>query len=114
MAPAYTMLFGGSAGEQGELGKPIMRVPAKRVIDTIREIIKMYKQETHDSETLSQWINKIVKGEGTGSIRNIEDIKELLLPVTQLPPIEKQPELYNDYGNDRKFSAKTARGECAA
>ena len=32
MAPTYTMLFGGSAGEQGELGKAIMRVPAKRVI----------------------------------------------------------------------------------
>jgi sulfite reductase (ferredoxin) len=114
MAPTYTMLFGGSAGEQGELGKAIMRVPAKRVIDTIQEIIKTYKQERHDSETLSQWINKIVKGEGTGSIRDIEDIKELLLPVTQLPSIEKQPESYKDYGNDGKFSAKTARGECAA
>ncbi|HEY9386351.1 MAG TPA: nitrite/sulfite reductase [Nitrososphaeraceae archaeon] len=114
MAPTYTMLFGGSAGEQGELGKAIMRVPAKRVIDTIQEIIKTYKQERYDSETLSQWINKIVKGEGTGSIRDIEDIKELLLPVTQLPSIEKQPESYKDYGNDGKFSAKTARGECAA
>ena len=46
MAPTYTMLFGGSAGEQGELGKAIMRVPAKRVIDTILQIIEIYKQET--------------------------------------------------------------------
>lgn len=114
MAPTYTMLFGGSAGEQGELGKAIMRVPAKRVIDTIQEIIKTYKQERHSNETLCQWINKIVKGEGTGNIRNIEDIKEILLPVTQLPPVEKEPASYKDYGNDVKFSAKTARGECAA
>jgi sulfite reductase (ferredoxin) len=114
MAPTYTMLFGGSAGEQGELGKAIMRVPARKVIDTIREIIKTYKNEKHGGEPLSQWINRIVKGEGIGQIRNIEDLKRLLLGVVQLAPIEKDPESYKDYGNDVKFTAKTARGECAA
>src|ERR671914_1455651 len=114
MAPTYTMLFGGSAGEQGELGKPIMRVPAKRVIDTIQEIIKTYKQERNNNETLNQWINKIVLGEGKGRIKDIENIKAILLPVTQLAPLEQDPESYRDYGNDVKFSAKTARGECAA
>jgi sulfite reductase (ferredoxin) len=114
MAPTYTMLFGGSAAEQSELGKAIMRVPAKRVIDTIRKIIEIYKQERSDSETLSQWINKIVKGDGTGKIRNIENMKAMLTPFVQLLPEEQDPELYRDYGNGAKFSAKTAKGECAA
>jgi len=114
MAPTYTMLFGGSAGEQSELGKAIMRVPAKRVIDTIRKIIEIYKQERSDSETLNQWINKIVRGDGTGKIRNIENMKAMLTPVIQLLPEEQDPELYRDYGNGVKFSAKTAKGECAA
>jgi sulfite reductase (ferredoxin) len=114
MAPTYTMLFGGSTGEQGELGKAIMRVPAKRVIDTIRRIIEIYNQERSSSETLNQWINKIVRGEGIGSIKNIENMKAILGPVTQLPPVEQDQESYRDYGNDTKFSAKTARGECAA
>ena len=114
MAPTYTMLFGGSTGEQGELGKAIMRVPAKRVIDTIRRIIEIYNQERSSSETLNQWINKIVRGEGIGSIKNIENMKAILSPVTQLPPVEQDQESYRDYGNDTKFSAKTARGECAA
>jgi len=114
MAPTYTMLFGGSAGEQSELGKAIMRVPAKRVIDTIRKIIEIYKQERSDSETLSQWINKIVRGDGTGKIKNIENMKVMLTPVVQLPPEEQDPDLYRDYGNGTKFSAKTAKGECAA
>jgi sulfite reductase (ferredoxin) len=114
MAPTYTMLFGGSAGEQGTLGKAIMRVPARRVINTIKEIIKIYKNEKNDGQTLNQWINTIVNGEGTGDIRNIEDMKRLLLEITQLPSVEKEPELYRDYGNDIKFTAKTARGECAA
>lgn len=51
MAPTYTMLFGGSAEEQGELGKAIMRVPAKHVIDTICKIIEIYKQERSGTET---------------------------------------------------------------
>jgi sulfite reductase (ferredoxin) len=114
MAPTYTMLFGGSAGEQGDLGRAIMRVPARKVIDTIQEIIKTYKVEKQDGQTLSQWIDKIVKGEGTNRVRNIEDMKRLLVQVTKLAPIEKEPESYKDYGNDVKFTAKTARGECAA
>ena len=114
MAPTYTMLFGGSAGEHGELGKAIMRVPAKRVIDTIREIIKIYKNEKYDGQTLSKWVSRIVNGEGTGQVRNIDDMKRILSEVTQLLPIEKEPESYKDYGNDVKFTAKTARGECAA
>jgi sulfite reductase beta subunit-like hemoprotein len=114
MAPTYTMLFGGSGGEQSELGKAIMRVPAKRVIDTIRKIIEIYKQERSDSETLSQWINRIARGDGTGSIRNIENMKAMLTPVVQLPPEEQDPESYRDYGSGTRFSAKTAKGECAA
>jgi sulfite reductase (ferredoxin) len=114
MAPTYTMLFGGSDGEYGELGKAVMRVPAKRVIDIIRKIIDVYKQERNNNETLNQWIKKIVIGEGKGSIKNIENIKAILLPVSQLAPLEQDPESYRDYGNDVKFAAKTARGECAA
>jgi sulfite reductase (ferredoxin) len=114
MAPTYTMLFGGSAGEQGELGRAIMRVPAKRVIETVQEIIKIYKTEKQDGQTLSQWINKILKGEGINRVSNVEDMKRLLVQVTQLAPVEKEPESYKDYGNDVKFTAKTARGECAA
>src|ERR687887_642670 len=114
MAPTYTMLFAGSAGEHGELGRAIMRVPAKRVIDIIHKIIEIYKQEKCSAETLNQWINRILKGEGTRSIKNVENIKAILTPVAQLPSIDQDPELYTDYGTDMKFSAKTARGECAA
>jgi len=114
MTPTYTMLFGGSAGEQGGLGKAIMRIPAKRVIDIILTIIQLYKQERSGAEKLHQWIDKIVRGDGTGSVKNIENMKAKLIPFTQLPSVEEDPELYRDYGNDMKFSAKTARGECAA
>jgi sulfite reductase (ferredoxin) len=114
MAPTYTMLFGGDSGEFSVLAKPIMRVPAKRVIDTLRKIIEIYKEESSAGWSLKEWIDKIVKGEGTGNVKDIEGMKKLLSPMTQLPAADKEPEMYRDYGNDVKFSAKTARGECAA
>jgi sulfite reductase (ferredoxin) len=129
MTPTYTMLFGGSAGEAGELGRAVMRVPAKRVIDTTLKIIELYKNEraaaaTADGgvggeddhhETLHQWIIRLIKGQGSGSIKNLEDMKAALAQVIQLPSSPQQdPDAYRDYGSDSHFTAKTARGECAA
>ena len=114
MSPTYTMLFGGSAGEQGELGRAVMRVPAKRVVDAILKIIESYRAERAVDETLHQWVVKVSKGQGTGGIKTLEDVKALLAPVVQLPPAEEDPDAYRDFGSDSKFTAKTARGECAA
>jgi sulfite reductase (ferredoxin) len=115
MTPTYTMLFGGSAGEAGELGRPVMRVPAKRVIDTVLKIIELYKKErAADDETLHQWIIRLIKGQGSGSIKNLDDIKSALGQVIQLPSPQQNPDAYRDYGSDLHFTAKTARGECAA
>ncbi len=114
MAPTYTMLFGGDSGEFSVLAKPIMRVPAKRVIDTILKIIEIYREETYFGGSLKEWVTKVVRGEGTGKVKNIESMKLLLSSLVQLPTVEEGPEMYRDYGNDIKFSAKTARGECAA
>jgi sulfite reductase (ferredoxin) len=130
MTPTYTMLFGGSAGEAGELGKAVMRVPAKRVIDTTLKIIELYKEQraaagsgsgegndnnNNNYETLHQWIMRLIKGQGSGSIKNLEDMKAALAQVIQLPSSPLQnPDAYRDYGSESQFTAKTARGECAA
>ncbi|HEX7031835.1 MAG TPA: nitrite/sulfite reductase [Nitrososphaera sp.] len=114
MVPTYTILFGGSAGEQGELGKAAMRVPAKRVIDVLLKVIELYRQQKSGNETLHQWIVSITKGQGTGAIKNLEDMKTAIAQVVQLPLPDEDPDVYMDYGSDARFSAKTARGECAA
>jgi len=111
MVPTYTMLFGGSSGE---LGKAMMRVPAKRVIDTILKIIEIYRQQKSTNETLHQWVSSVTKGRGAGSLKNLEDMKAALAQVIQLPAPDSDADAYMDYGSDSQFSAKTARGECAA
>ena len=116
MTPTYTMIFGGMDGENGKLGKSVMRVPAKRVIVTLLKIIEIYKKERNESESLSKWISKLVNGVGNNKerIKNLSDIKTVLMSSVSLPNAKDDPEAYMDYGNDIKFSAKTARGECAA
>jgi sulfite reductase (ferredoxin) len=108
------MLFAGSAGEQGQLGKVVMRVPAKRVVDTLLKIIEIYRQQKSGNESMHQWITALTKEKGTGSIKSLEDMKQALAQVVQLPLPDQDPDAYMDYGSDSRFSAKTARGECAA
>jgi sulfite reductase (ferredoxin) len=111
MTPTYTMLLAGNASE---LGKAVMRVPAKRVVATILKIIELYKNERSSDETMSQWIDNVVKGQGKGTIKDAEGMKSALEQVIQLPTPEVDPDAYRDYGSDSRFNAKTARGECAA
>jgi dTDP-4-amino-4,6-dideoxygalactose transaminase len=106
----------------------VMLVPAKRVIDTTLKIIELYKNERatattaggdgdddhHHQESLHQWIIRLIKGQGSGSIKNLEDIKAALAQVIQLPSPQHDSDAYRDYGSDSNFTAKTARGECAA
>jgi len=116
MTPTYSMMFGGRDGEDGMLGKSVMRVPAKRVIATLIKIIEIYKQERSTNESFAMWIEKIINGvgNGNGEIKNLDDIKTVLIQTVSLPSPKDDPESYMDYGNDVQFSAKTARGECAA
>ena len=116
MTPTYTMMFGGRDGEDGLLGRTVMRVPAKRVIPTLTKIIEIYRKERSENESLSVWIGKLINGAVNvkSQIKNLDDIKTVLMSIISLPSAEEDPDAYMDYGNDIKFSAKTAKGECAA
>ena len=116
MTPTYTMMFGGRDGEDGLLGRTVMRVPAKRVIPALTKIIEIYRKERSENESLSVWIGKLINGAVNvkGQIKNFDDIKTVLMSTISLPSAEEDPKAYMDYGNDIKFSAKTAKGECAA
>lgn len=114
LAPTYNMLLGGSTGENASLGKVFTRVPAKKIIDVVLKVIELYRQEKSEGESLDEWISKVLKGEGTATVKNSQNLKTVVDNVAQLPSPEESPESYMDYGNDGKFTARTARGECAA
>ncbi len=114
LAPTYNMLLGGSITENASLGKIFTRVPAKKIIDVVLKIIEIYKQERNEGESLNAWVSRILRGEGSGTVKKPENLKSVIDNISKLPSPEESPESYMDYGNDDMFKAKTARGECAA
>ncbi len=115
LAPTYNMLIGGRVDEDdAALGKVFTRVPAKKVIDVVLKMIELYKQEKNEGENMNDWLLRVMNGRGTGVAKNLDSLKIIVDTAAQLPTPEQSPESYMDYGNDGKFVARTARGECAA
>jgi sulfite reductase (ferredoxin) len=84
------------------------------VIDVVLKIIELCRQERNEGESLQQWTSRVLRGEGSTNVKNAEALKAIVDAASKLPSPEESPESYKDYGNEGKFSAKTARGECAA
>ncbi|MGH9877285.1 MAG: nitrite/sulfite reductase [Nitrososphaerales archaeon] len=115
LAPTYNMLIGGRVDEDdAALGKVFTRVPAKKVIDVVLKMIELYKQEKNEGENMNDWLLRVMNGKGAGVANNLDSLKIIIDKAAQLPTPEQSPDSYMDYGNDGKFVAKTARGECAA
>jgi len=115
LAPTYNMLIGGRVGEDdAALGKVFTRVPAKKVIDVVLKMIELYKQEKNEGENMDDWLSRVMNGKGTGVAKNLDSLKIIIDKAAQLPTPEQSPDSYMDYGNEGKFVARTARGECAA
>jgi sulfite reductase (ferredoxin) len=114
LTPAYNMLLGGKVGKDNALGTVVARVPAKRIIDVILRLIDVYKQECKDGESFASWIDRVLKGEGNGNVKDINALKAIIDEAARLPEPDKEPEAYMDYGSDNRFIVRTAKGECAA
>jgi sulfite reductase (ferredoxin) len=110
----YQMSIGGRSDGDAMLGQTLLRVPAKRVIPVILKIIEVFKQNKKPDDTLKSWINRIVNGNEDSQIKSINDIKNILEPLTTPPTKDDDPDFYLDYGNDTSYHTKTGKGECAA
>src|SRR5262249_33894639 len=113
MTPTYTMLFAGSA-QAGELGKAVMRVPAKRVISTVLKIIELYRAERSEGQTLRQWVAQAAAGPGPRTGNNLETLPPAAAPPVPLAPAAGDPAAGPDYGAAAGSVAKPARGGWAA
>ena len=114
MFPNYTMSLGGKFDENSMLGHHTARVPVKRVIPVILKIIELFKENKQPDDTLSKWIDRVVKGNESSKITGVEDIKKEIAPLIVPPKIEDEPDFYMDYGSDTNYHTVTGKGECAA
>ena len=114
MFPNYTMSLGGKFDENSMLGHHTARVPVKRVIPVILKIIELFKENKQPDDTLSKWIDRVVKGNESSKITGVEDIKKEIAPLIVPPKVEDEPDFYMDYGSDTNYHTVTGKGECAA
>lgn len=113
MYPVYQMSLGGRSDGDTMLGVNLMRLPAKRVIPATLKLIEVFKANKKQ-EDFKDWIHKVVTGHADSTVKSIDDIKKILLPFTEAPPIEKDKDFYADYGSDSSYHTRTGKGECAA
>ena len=114
MYPNYMMQLGGRSDGETMLGISCLRVPAKRVIPVILKIIEVFKENKKPDDDLASWIHRVVKGIDDSKIKSINDLKEILTPLTLPPSKTEDPDFYADYGSDTSYHTKTGKGECAA
>ena len=114
MYPSYQMSLGGRSDRETMLGVICMRVPAKRIIPVILKIIEIFKKNKQSEDTLSSWINRVVKGNENSEIRSVNDFKQILAPLVVSPTKESDADFYLDYGSDTNYHTITGKGECAA
>ena len=111
MYPSYMMSIGGRSDGQAMLGRNLLRMPAKRVIPAILQLIEMFKEHARDGDTLKSWIHRVCQD---GDEVTVLDIRNRLAPLTTPPTKEEDPDFFADYGSDASYHTKTGRGECAA
>lgn len=114
MYPIYQVSLGGRADGETMLGVNVMRIPAKRIMPAILKIIEAFKANKKPGDTLKSWIHKVVTGHSDSQIKSIDDIKKILLPLTQVPSVADDKDFYADYGSDSSYHTRTGKGECAA
>ena len=126
MYPVYQMSVGGRHDGSTMLGVNCMRIPAKRVVETVLRIIELFREEREgapaagqaqaqaQAATLKEWIHAVAAGAGAGAIRSVADLKARLAPLAEPPSFEDDPGFYSDHGADAAYHARTGKGECAA
>jgi sulfite reductase (ferredoxin) len=108
------MSLGGRSDGDSMLGVNCLRVPAKRIIPVILKIIESFKKNKKSDDTLSSWINRIVRGNENSEIKSVNDLKQILSPHIVPPTKEEDADFYLDYGSDKNYHTITGKGECAA
>ncbi len=114
MYPNYTMSLGGRADGDAMLGVNCMRIPVKRIIPVILKIIELFKKNKQPNDSLSSWVDRIVKGNENSEIKSVNDFKKVLSPLVVPPTKEQEKDFYTDYGDDTSYHTMTGKGECAA
>jgi sulfite reductase (ferredoxin) len=103
--PHFQVLLGGKWKDNvGSYGLSIGSVPSRRVPDVVERITQRFVKDRQGNESFQDFFARIGKAE---SRKMIEDLMTV-------PPYEKDPSFYSDWGDPREFTmGDMGTGECA-
>lgn len=102
--PYYQMLLGGGYDRDGVMrfGLAVQAIPARLAPVAVQRILDHYIANRIDGESFREYVMRF----------KVEFFRQATNDLAK--PIEIEPELYQDWGDDTAFSLQLGRGECAA
>jgi sulfite reductase (ferredoxin) len=104
--PAHLLFVGGQTNPDGaQFGRIIGKFPARRSVNIIETLLKLYKEERLAAEDFNAFATRL----------GDERLKEALEPLRAMPEFADDPSFYQDYGheNERFAIRQGIKGECA-
>lgn len=103
--PHFQLVVGGEwTNNAGNYGLAIGAVPSKNVPLAVDALTKAFAETGQEGEKFRQWVDRVGK----------RVVKELITPLTEVPPYEVDPSFYADWGDPREYTiGDIGVGECA-
>jgi uncharacterized protein (UPF0332 family) len=104
--PAHLLFVGGQTNpDSAQFGRIIGKFPAKRSVNIIETLLKLYKEERLVAEDFNAFATRL----------GDERLKQVLEPLRAVPDFADDPAFYQDYGheNERFAIRQGIKGECA-
>ena len=106
--PHYQMLLGGRTGlktADAKYGERVALVPARRVQETVKLLLDLYKSEKQAGEDFARWTDR----------KGAAFFKEKIAPFQDMEGLKGDPKNFEDLGDEGiAFKVAVGKGECAA
>jgi sulfite reductase beta subunit-like hemoprotein len=102
--PQAMLLWGGGLGSRAQIGRVVMKLPAKRVPEAISRLVAVWRAERADGEDFAAFSRRVDKGRVKAVLEDLAAVDE-----------SAEDDLFRDYGEEGAFvAAEAGPGECSA
>lgn len=102
--PAYQVLLGGEVTSEGtRLGRPVVKIPARKTPQAISSLLDLYRTTRKPNERFSAFVDRV----------GADMLREALAEFTAVPSQEEAPTFYMDWDATRMYIVERGEGECS-
>ncbi|MBI2920398.1 MAG: nitrite/sulfite reductase [Planctomycetes bacterium] len=101
--PHALLLWGGSVGSDAQIGKIVIKLPAKRVPEAVSRLVEFWRSEHAEGEGFSAFARRVDRVRVRAVLEDLSVVDE------------RDEDLFRDYGEEQAFSmGEMGPGECAS